>query len=60
MQTSNLLPLPGNREAEALAGTVPDTAQLAAAAGKFTVVIMKSLKSVSWARGVGGSPPASK
>lgn len=46
-----LLPLAGNREAETLARTVPDTAQLAVAAGKLTVVIMKSLESVSCARG---------
>lgn len=41
----------GNREAETQAGTLPDTAQLAAAAGKFAAVIMKRLESVSHARG---------
>lgn len=51
VQTSNPAPLVGNRAAETLAETVPDTAQLAAAAGRFTLVIMKSLEPVSCARG---------
>lgn len=45
------LPLAGNREAETQAGTLPYSAQLAAAAGKFSAAIMKRHESVSHARG---------
>lgn len=45
------LPSVANREAGTQAGPLPDVAQLAAAAGKFAMLLMKRLESLSCARG---------